>query len=253
MVKKIIVGNWKMNPTSYKNAKDLLATLSKAGKEFKKTTVVICPPAPYLALLKKDFARSSVLLGAQDAHEEVSGAYTGSYSAPMLKDAGATYVIIGHSERRKAGDTDKSINAKIKLALKAGLQVILCVGETARDEHGDYLTVIAHQLKTALEGVSKNQLTKISIAYEPVWAIGTEATGVDTPENFHHNAIYIRKIIADLKGVSAARLPILYGGSVTTKNAESFLSQGHADGLLVGRESLNAKNFITIAAIASRY
>jgi triosephosphate isomerase (TIM) len=248
--KKLIVGNWKLNPTFLREARDLSTKIKRAVTAEKKVQVVLCPPSPYLGALALGRNTKQPAWGAQDLDAEWDGAYTGGVSAPMLASSGATYVIVGHSERRAAGDTDTVINRKLKLALRAGLLPILCVGERERDDHGAYLTVVQTQLEGALEGLSKPQLKKLVIAYEPVWAIGKNASGTDTPEGFNHNAIFVKKILSSRKGVTG--VPILYGGSVNIKNAQAFLGEGQADGLLIGRESLNAQNFITIVKQAVR-
>jgi len=162
----------------------------------------------------------------------------------MVKEVGASYVILGHSERRATGENGEIINRKIKAAIKNGLDVILCVGERERDTQGKYLRILENQLKEALIKMPSRLAEKLLIAYEPVWAIGKGATGVETPEGFHHNSIYIRKVLSNLIGKKRAlEFPILYGGSVDVKNAISFLTEGQANGLLVGRASLNAKDF----------
>lgn len=243
MTKKIIVGNWKMNPVSRQEARDIVSGVKKNSVGLKKTSLVICPPVVYLEGL---VARSGgkILFGVQDIFWEESGARTGSISPAMVREAGAAYVIIGHSERRAAGENGEMINQKIKTAIKAGLEVILCVGEKERDQHGKYLGVLEAQLKEALDKIPSRLADKIIIAYEPVWAIGKNATGVETPEGFRHNAIYIKKVLSGLVGKKRAmEIPVLYGGSADAKNAASFLGEGQADGLLVGRASLNPRDF----------
>ncbi len=250
MAKKIIVGNWKMNPTSLAEAKRLYNDIKKKAPKIRTAEIIVCPPTPYLGALMG--TGKAVILGAQDAAEETRGAFTGFSSPLALKSVGAQAVILGHSERRARGETNELLNLKIKAALKAGLRIIFCVGETVRDEHGDYLSILRDQLEKGLDGISKGQMTKIAIAYEPIWAIGAQATGADNPEAFLHNAIYIRQTLSKLKGASAAKTPILYGGSVSIKNAEGFLGEGKADGLLIGRESLKAKNFLAIAELTTK-
>lgn len=170
----------------------------------------------------------------------------------MVRDAKIKTTIIGHSERRQAGDSNEIINQKIKMALTAGLRIILCIGETVRDKNGEYLDVLQKQLESALAGFSAKQANRLIIAYEPVWAIGKLATGVETPETFLYNKIFIRKISSRIIGKrKALNLPVLYGGSITTENALSFLTVGQADGLLVGRASLTPKDFIEIVKIAN--
>ncbi|MCX6712254.1 MAG: triose-phosphate isomerase, partial [Candidatus Vogelbacteria bacterium] len=190
-------------------------------------------------------------LGAQDVHFIDQGAQTGGISAYMVRDLGIKTTIIGHSERRAGGDNDEIINQKIKTALSAGLRIILCIGETVRDTHGAYLNILQEQLEKDLAGFPARQADKLIIAYEPVWAIGKNATGVETPEGFLHNKIFIRKVASHIFGKKKAlALPVLYGGSANAQNAGDFLNAGQADGLLVGRDSLNPKNFAEIIKIA---
>src|SRR3989344_4874649 len=171
MAKKIIIGNWKMNPLITKEAGKLFESIAKSVSRIKNTEVVVCPPFIYLDKLTK-IRTSKVKLGAQNAFYEESGAFTGEISALMLYDLGARYVILGHSERRALGETNTLINKKIKASIKAGLNPILCVGEDIRDENHEYLNFIKIQIEECLNGVSKDSISKIIIAYEPVWAIG---------------------------------------------------------------------------------
>jgi triosephosphate isomerase len=181
-------------------------------------------------------------------------ACTGEVSAGMLKDLRCEFVILGHSERRWVfGETDEVINKKIKAGLKQGLKIVLCVGEKVHDENGEYLKVLQSQIEKALEGLQKKSFSQIIIAHEPVWAIGAEAKGADTPESFAHNRLFIKKVLADLAGKKTGlAVPVLYGGSVGIKNAKEFLVEGQADGLLVGRSSLVPQDFIKIVEIASK-
>jgi triosephosphate isomerase len=252
MAKKIIVGNWKMNPKTGKEADALFTKIKiSARRHAKKAQVVVCPPALFIERLAKK--EGNVLIGAQDSFFKKEGAFTGSVSPAMIKSAGASYVILGHSERRAQGDTDEIINKKVLLALEYRLAVILCVGETVRDEEGNYLTLIADQLLTALQGVSPALFKNIIVAYEPVWAIGEKATGADTPAGFLEIALYIKKTLAELVGKDKAlSVPVLYGGSVSADNAKEFLHEGKADGLLVGRASLNPKIFSDIISYTTR-
>jgi triosephosphate isomerase len=246
MAKRLIVANWKMNPATPREAKALFAAGSRvvARLSGRRVEAVICPPALYLPLLapRVEKAGAALALGAQDAFWEEEGAHTGLVSALMLRRAGAEYLIVGHSERRAAGDTDQIVNRKLKAALAAGLKVILCVGESERDQAGAYLGWLRQQVVTALAGVPPRFLNKIIVAYEPVWAIGEGASRADTPSGFLEQALYIRKIVSGLPGVAkeaALALPVIYGGSVTPENAASFLTAGAASGLLVGRSSLD--------------
>ncbi len=250
MTKKIIIGNWKMNPVSRKEAQEIVRGVKKTAANLRKTTVVLCPPVVYLEnLIGKKVGKT--LFGVQDVYWEEKGAHTGSISSLMIRDVGAEYVIVGHSERQAGGESGEIINRKIKAAMKAGLKVVLCVGEKDRDTHGHYLKVLEVQLKEALAKMPPRLADKFVIAYEPVWAIGKDATGVETPEGFMHNAIFIRKVLSKIiNKKQAMTVPILYGGSADAKNAESFLVAGGADGLLVGRASLSAKDFGEILKIA---
>lgn len=252
MSHKLIIGNWKMNPVTLKDAKQTYLAIKKASARFSRAKILICPPSIYLTELQKLSVTGKVDLGAQDISMADLGAHTGSISAYMVRDAKIKTTIIGHSERRQAGDSNEIINQKIKMALTAGLRIILCIGETVRDKNGEYLDVLQKQLESALAGFSAKQANRLIIAYEPVWAIGKLATGVETPETFLYNKIFIRKISSRIIGKrKALNLPVLYGGSITTENALSFLTVGQADGLLVGRASLTPKDFIEIVKIAN--
>ncbi len=251
MAKKIIVGNWKMNPKTAKEADTLFSKIKTAARRYKKATVVVCPPTVFLSILEKK--KGSVRMGVQDASSEKEGAYTGAVSSSMVKSAGATYVIIGHSERRASGDTNEIVNKKILLALEYRLTVILCVGEEVRDDNGDYLTLLSSQLTEALRGVTPALYKNIIIAYEPVWAIGERAKGSDTPASFLEIALYIKKTLAELIGKEKAlSVPVLYGGSVNIDNAYEFLYLGKADGFLIGRASLNPKAFAQIISYTEK-
>jgi triosephosphate isomerase len=243
--KKIIIGNWKMNPLILKEAERLFNNIAKNVSAVKKTEIVVCPPFLYLEKLKK--LSKKIILGAQDASWGDVGAFTGEVSAPMLYEIGARYVILGHSERRAMGESNGEINKKTKAALAGGLRPILCVGESARDENHGYFSLVKNQIEECLDGVSKNSIAKIVIAYEPVWAISTTVYRKDaTPEDCREMAIFIRKILSDKFGNEASRIRIIYGGSVNERDAEGFLKEGNVDGLLPGRASLDANKFSEI-------
>ena len=249
MLKKIIIGNWKMNPVSIKEAEklfgDVAKYISRIKKTARKTEVVICPPFVYLERLKK--LTKKISLGAQDAFWTDTGAYTGEVSPDMLYNIGVKYVILGHSERRALGEDNNSVNKKIKSALSAGLRPILCVGEGARDESHGYFNLVKVQLAECLAGVSKNSVSKIIIAYEPIWAISSTVNRKDaTSADSREMAIFIRKILSDKFGSDAGKIRIIYGGSANEKDAEDFLKNGGVDGLLPGRASLDMKKFVKI-------
>lgn len=239
MPKKIIVANWKMNPESAKKAKKLFTGLKKGIGKNPKVEAVICPPFIYLPLAK------GMTLGAQNVFYKEKGAFTGEISPLMLKDLGVKYVIIGHSEAREyLHETYEAINKKIKEVLTVGLKPILCVGENAWQR--DMKTqVIERQLSEGLKGVPASALKHITIAYEPVWAIGTgHSCSMDEAMS---DFLLIKKLLISLYGKgSANKARILYGGSVSADNANAYITESGADGLLVGGASLNAKEFIRI-------
>lgn len=252
MSKKLIIGNWKMNPQSSKDSVLLFKNIGESVKNFKNIDVVICAPFLFLSDLKK-LNNKKVILGAQDVYFEQKGAFTGEISALMLKDSGVKYVIIGHSERRSMGETNEIINKKLTSALKTKITPILCVGESTRSHDGFYLAKVREQISSCLSGISKSKIKQVIIAYEPVWALSsTEGRHDATPHDFEEMKIYIRKILTDMYGHKvASEIRIIYGGSANKNNAESFLSVG-ADGLLPGKASLDFKNFSKIVEIASR-
>lgn len=247
---KIIIANWKMNPQKKVEAEAIFKNTANLIKNVKHAEVVICSPYIYLNL-KEKLKNKSIKLGSQDIFFEKEGSFTGEISGGMLKDQGVEHVIIGHSERRMMGDTNEIVNKKILAALKSNLIPVFCIGESNRDSNGFYLSFIKEQLMQGLRDVTKTQIKKIVFAYEPVWAIGSSATRVATPVEFTEIRIYIKKIISDLYDIKIANeIRIIYGGSVNPLNAESFIKEGGADGLLVGRDSLNAKKFSAIINLA---
>lgn len=247
--KKIIIGNWKMNPVFLKDAEKLFADIIKSISRIKRTDVVICPPLVYLGKLTK-IRTSKIKLGAQDAFYEEKGAFTGEISSEMLYNMGVKYVILGHSERRALGETNMLVNRKIKATLSSGLVPVLCVGESARDENHGYFNLVKTQLEECLDGVKKTFISKIIVAYEPVWAISTTINRRDaTSGDSREMAIFIHKILSDKFGSEAVNARIIYGGSVNEKDAEEFLRNGGVDGLLPGHASLDVSKFAEIVKI----
>jgi triosephosphate isomerase len=246
MAKKIIVANWKMNPASLKEAESIIKGVHTISKNIKHSEIVICPPFPFLQSLKKVTSKK-IHPGAQNMCHEIEGAYTGEVSALMIRSLGVRIVILGHSERRMLGDTNTLVQKKMNLALKSKLSPILCIGEQSRDHTGFYLGFIKDQLHECLQGITKANVKNITIAYEPVWAIGKGATREATVEEFIEMRIFIRRVLSDMYDAKTAHaIPILYGGSVHPENARAFLVGGEADGLLVGRDSLTPKKFNAI-------
>jgi triosephosphate isomerase len=248
---KIIVGNWKMSPASPEEARAIYSTIAKKVGSAKKPLVIICPSHLHLESLVKLSKKSPIKIGAQNFFNESQGSFTGEVSAEMVAKSGATYSIIGHSEQRKLGETDEIVNRKVFLALKNNLRPIICIGEEKRDEEGKYYAHIKEQLERAFSGIQKPQLTKIIIAYEPIWAIGADAA-MDARE-VHEMTIFIKKTMVDLyrmRGKDRIDVPILYGGAVDPKNAHGIMSAGEADGLLIGRQSLVPESFLGIIRLA---
>jgi len=248
--KKLIIGNWKMFPANAKDAKAKFVAIKKVAGTLRNVQTVICPPFVYISDLKKLVTGHRCVVGAQNSWYENEGAFTGEVSPAMLASLGAQYVIVGHSERRAMGETDEVVNKKVLAAIKAGLMVVLCVGERERDQDGDYMKLISVQLKSALQGVQKKDFNKLVIAYEPIWAIGKNAVRAASPDDALEVSILIKKTFADMCGKDGGCVPILYGGSVDAKNAWEFLLKSQVDGLLVGRASLDPKVFAEILKAA---
>ena len=247
----VIAGNWKMNNDLEETRVLVRGILSGIDSLPSRDTIIICPPFPFL-LTSYDLVRGTRLrLGAQNMSHFDVGAYTGEVSARMLMAVGCTHVIIGHSERRQYyGETDAGVKAKTDRALQSGLIPIVCIGETlAQREQGETSQVIAHQIRTGLEGLTAGQAAGIIIAYEPVWAIGTGKTA--TPAQAQEVHIGIRSLLAEMFGKASADQTIIqYGGSVKPENAAELLGQPDIDGALVGGACLVAESFLSIARSA---
>jgi triosephosphate isomerase (TIM) len=240
----MVAGNWKMHNT-IPEALALVQELKKGVEGIAGGEVVVAPAFTALAGVAQAIRGSGIALAAQNMFFEEKGAYTGEVSASMLKDAGCTYVIIGHSERRKYFyELDGSVNLKIKRCLASGLKPILCVGETLEErEQGVTEFVVGLQVKKALQGVAA--LDNVVIAYEPVWAIGTGKNALPIEAEEVHR--FVRNVVADMYGGGAAgQVRILYGGSVTPDNIADLIAMEDIDGALVGGASLKAENFLGI-------
>lgn len=246
--KKLIIGNWKSNPKTLKLAEKNSIEIDRLAKKNRTVRIAIAVPQPFIGLSKKT---KNIHVGVQDVSSEGEGAFTGRATAEQLTSAGATFTIVGHSEMREYGDTNERVAQKIQQAAKAKLPFVLCVGEKKRDHDGDYLHTIHTQLTSALEKIGAAKKFLFAVAYEPVWAIGAHATAVATPKECLEVVIHIRRTLQDLFGNKIAQAtPILYGGSVNAANASGFLTEGGAQGLLVGRDSLEVKTFSKIISIA---
>jgi triosephosphate isomerase len=242
---KMIAGNWKMHKT-LAEARELAREIVQGAGRESRVEVVLAPPYTALAAVAAEIPGSNVKLCAQDTFWEEKGAFTGAIAPGMLADAGCTYVIVGHSERRQHfGDDDEAVNRKVHAVLAAGLKPIMCVGETLGErEDGKTFAVVETQLLNGLAGFPVSEHERLVIAYEPVWAIGTGKTA--TPgqaQEVHH---LIRNLLADTLGTADIR--ILYGGSVTPDNAATLMAEPDLDGALVGGASLKAASFLGIIA-----
>ncbi len=246
-IRPLVAGNWKMNGLSGSLGEiEAMRRAADAG-EAGPAELAVCPPATLIAQAAWKLKGGKLGLGAQDCHPEASGAFTGDISAPMLKDAGAAYVIVGHSERRTLHhETDALVRAKAEAALEAGLTPIVCVGETRSEREAGHATeVVTRQLRGSLPPGGGAPETMV-VAYEPVWAIGTGLTPTPADVAEMHQAI--RTLMGEIYGPSGARIRILYGGSVKPANARELLGLDNVDGALVGGASLKAADFLAIAA-----
>jgi triosephosphate isomerase len=254
MRKPLIAGNWKMH-LDRTGAVALAAEIARAVRDGhldpQRVELAVCPPLVYLDAVAQVLRDAPVALGAQNAFYEPQGAYTGEVSAAMLVDLGCRYVILGHSERRHIlGETDQQVCKKVHAALAAGLTPIVCVGELlSQRESGQTADVIRHQFQHSLAGLTAEQMGRVVIAYEPVWAIGTGR--VATPQQAQEVHAELRKLLeTQYNAATAAVVRIQYGGSVKPDNAAELLRQPDVDGALVGGASLKAKDFLAIAAAA---
>ncbi|MCL6503347.1 MAG: triose-phosphate isomerase [Pirellulales bacterium] len=250
MRRPLVVGNWKMNLLR-RDAVALARAVAEWARRHSQPELVLCPPFVYLEAVAEVLRDAPVGLGAQNVYPQAGGAYTGEISPAMLADVGCRYVIVGHSERRQLlGEQDEFIGRKVVAALEAGLQPILCVGELLKQrERGETQEVVRGQLVQALQGVSEAAASRLVLAYEPVWAIGTGRVAT---------AAQAQEVQADLRSTlrmrynatAAEQVRILYGGSVKAENAAELLAQPDVDGALVGGASLRADEFLRIAACA---
>lgn len=244
--KPFLAGNWKMHKT-IPEAVEMVKALKEESPQLTDAELVVIPPYTMLSEVKKVIEGSTILLGAQNIFWEEKGAFTGEVSPPMLKDAGCQYVTIGHSERRQYfGETNETVNKKIKAALTHELMPIMCIGESLEErEKGNTMDKVETQMNSGLEGLGKDEIRRIVIAYEPIWAIGTGVTA--TPSQAEEVHSFIRKKLTEKYGNEIASYAIiLYGGSVKPANTYSILKENNINGALVGGASLEADSFIQI-------
>ena len=250
--RKFVCGNWKMHRTSAE-ARALAREVRQATDALaERVDVAIAPPFTALWAAAAELDGSRIGLSAQNCHWEPQGAFTGEVSAAMLKDAGCAFVLVGHSERRQLfGDTDETVSRKVRAALGVGLHPIACVGETLPErEAGRTLEVVSRQVRAALAGLSPEEVGRLTVAYEPVWAIGTGRTATAAQAQEVHASV--RAILRELAAGAADRVRIQYGGSVKPENAAELMSQPDVDGALVGGASLKSSDFVQIVKGALR-
>lgn len=241
----LIVANWKAYVEEIAKAKNLFA-LAKRLAHLAGVKIVLAPPAPLLGTLAAG-NKSRVAFAAQDVSRTAGGALTGEVTAGAYAAVGATYAIIGHSERRAAGDTDVVVAEKLALALSHGLTPILCVGESERDGEGKYLSVVREELTLAFSPLTQKERAGVIIAYEPLWAIGKTAAAAIGPDDLSEMALYIRKVLSELlSGKNSVRSLVLYGGSVEPDNAKTLIEHSSIDGFLVGHASVEPNTFLLL-------
>ena len=252
--KKIIIGNWKMNPETQGEAKRIFINIKDEAAKRRRVLTVICPPAIYLNSLRKLYTTPKMALGAQTISEYSRvGAWTGEISAELAHGMGASFSIVGHSERRELGEDNGAVARKARAVLEAGLFAVVCVGEKERNESGSFLRFIENQLKLSLAKTPKKYLRRLIVAYEPLWAIskGFKNKVAMKPCDVEETILFIKKILIVIYGKEEGSLvPILYGGSAAPESASDLMSIPALGGLLVGRDSLDPERFGKILKIA---
>lgn len=251
-LKKLVIGNWKMHPETLAEAKHTFNTLKKKKLKDTGVTIVVCPPSIYLNDISKLYLGNKIFFGVQNLFWKDEGSFTGEIGPKMVKNLGARFAIIGHSERRALGENDEMVAQKTKASLSSDLHTILCIGEPARDSHGNYLRFIRDQINNSLHGVNKSLLKKLIIAYEPIWAIGKGHRAMETHE-IHQMVLFIKKqLIVSYGKKIGENISIVYGGSTDSENVHNIVYEGGVDGVLVGRNSLNPHEFAEMIAEVSR-
>lgn len=246
--KPVVAANWKMHPDSLRDAQRLFAGIKRTASYLKTVTTILCPPALFLGALRNDYGGSKIILGSQDVSRFSGvGSHTGETSAEIMADTGAEVTIVGHSERRQMGEGSAEIKEKIKNALNAELSVIYCIGESKRDEAGEYLSFLESQIVDIFKSIPDRLRSQLTIAYEPLWAIGGDAGAAVTPHDLHQASLFIRKVLQNnFSQQLAQQTAILYGGSVKRDNVRELFVESDVDGFLIGGASLDADHFCDI-------
>ena len=241
----LIVGNWKLNPTSLTEATTLIAGIAKKYKPFEGTKVAVAPSYVHMTEVAKKIGKKSIALAAQTVSAEPLGPFTGEVSAMQLRDLKTEYVIIGHSERRAMGETDEVVQKKILAALKCNLTPVVCIGEKERDSKGDFFSFVEKQVRSVVAVLPAASVKKLVLAYEPIWAIGTGKTA--TAADVKEMQLFLFTVLTKLfDRPTAQKVTLLYGGSVKADNALQLHKEGGMNGFLVGGASLKADDFIQI-------
>lgn len=250
-MKALVVANWKMNPSSFREARALLQDTKKAADKYG-VSVIVAPPALFIRELVSKSRGKRISFAAQNAHTEDAGAHTGDISMSQIRDAKASYVLIGHAERRALGETNADTKKKVGVACAHNLTPILCVGEAEREQSGEYFAFIAEQIRAGLSDLHPSCLLRTIVAYEPLWTIGADSAM--SPHDMHQMSIFIKKTIVDMYGDIGLKTKVLYGGSLNAANTPAMLREGDVHGLLVGRTSLDAVEFgHLLQAVAQAY
>lgn len=249
--RNLVIANWKMNPLTLAEAKNIFGATRLVVKALKNTDVIVCPPNVYLQYLSKLDYPKNLFFGSQNIATEQKGALTGEVSASMIKNLDLNFTLIGHSERRAMGETNEIVRKKLEAAFNNGLTPILCIGEQVRDKDGTHLEFIKSQIKECLTGIQKKNLVGLMVAYEPVWAIGKSYQDAMDATDVHETTLFIKKVAGEFFGKDIAdSFRILYGAAVEPENTPILFSQGNIDGLLVGHASLVPAQFTAILKAA---
>ena len=239
--KPLIVANWKMNPATFREARELFGAEKKIAESARGVSIVLAPPAIYLRELSARYKGKRVSLCIQNAHFDGSGAHTGEISFTQARDARALFALIGHAERRALGESDDDVRKKVSAAVTRGMTAILCVGEIKRADGGEHFLYVREQIKRALSEFPQAKLSRIVVAYEPVWTIGKDMAM--STHDMREMSIFIRKCLFELFGAPGMNVRVLYGGSIDSTSAPQMLQDGGVQGLLVGRASADAGKF----------